>query len=201
VPKRITKGNLWGFIQSRPYASVADMRRLFTMDVDGAAIMPTAEGTYFIGLPQDAADLIGQLWHEGRIVLDTNPDVKALVVQGVYPARVMTGRQSTTPGGQQNGRAHAPRPPRAPAAPTQANAVVDAIDAEEGDDSEPDADVPVLQEAGAGTERSGKRRRRRRKRSGKGEFAAGANGTAAQGEADGATPMESAGPAAPVVVG
>ena len=93
VAKRITKGNLWGFIQSRPYASVADIRRLFSIEVDGAATVTTAEGTCFVGLPQDTADLIRQLWQEGRIALDLNPDVKARVIQGVYPARVPLGRQ------------------------------------------------------------------------------------------------------------
>ena len=102
VAKRVTKGNLWGFIQSRPYASVADIRRLFTTGVDDAAMLSTSEGTYFIGLPQEAADLIAQLWREGRIVLDTNPDVKALVVQGVYPARVMLGRQPAAQGSRQS---------------------------------------------------------------------------------------------------
>ncbi|MGH2368807.1 MAG: hypothetical protein ACRDI2_11475, partial [Chloroflexota bacterium] len=62
MPKRVTKGNLWGFIQSRPYASVADIRRLFVMEVDGAAALPTSEGACYIGLPREAADLIRQLW-------------------------------------------------------------------------------------------------------------------------------------------
>jgi hypothetical protein len=92
VAKRVTKGNLWGYIQSRPYASVADIRRLFLMDVEGAAALPSNEGAYYIGLPRDAADLIRQLWQEGRIMLDLNPDVKARVVQGVYPARFSQGR-------------------------------------------------------------------------------------------------------------
>jgi hypothetical protein len=88
MAKRITKGNLWGYIQSRPYASVSDIRRLFTMEVEGAAPIQSSEGTCYIGLPPDAADLIGQLWQEGRIALDLNPNIKARVVQGVYPARV-----------------------------------------------------------------------------------------------------------------
>ena len=97
MAKRITKGNLWGFIQSRPYVSVADIRRLFMMDVDGAAPFLTSEGPCYIGLPDEAAHLIRQLWQEGRIVLDMNPDVKARVVQGVYPARVPLGRAPSAP--------------------------------------------------------------------------------------------------------
>jgi hypothetical protein len=93
----VTKGNLWGFIQSRPYASVADIRRLFYMEVEDAASVPTSEGTFYIGLPPEAADLVRQLWHEGRIVLDTNPDVKVRVIQGVYPARVAMGRNGPAP--------------------------------------------------------------------------------------------------------
>lgn len=90
--KRITKGNLWGFIQSRPYCSVSDIRRLFTMDVEGAAPIRTSEGTAYVGLSQDAAELIRQLCHEGRVALDLNPNVKARVVQGVFPARLPAPR-------------------------------------------------------------------------------------------------------------
>jgi hypothetical protein len=92
VAKRVTKGNLWGFIQSRPYASVADIRRLFFMDVDGAAPVPTSEGTCYIGLPPDTAELIAQLCREGRIGLDLNLNVKARVVQGVFPVRLPVRR-------------------------------------------------------------------------------------------------------------
>ena len=99
MAKRVTKGNLWGYIQSRPYASVADIRRLFLMEVEGAAALPSNEGAYYIGLPHDAADLIRQLWQEGRIMLDLNPDVKARVVQGVYPARLPQGRFGGRGGG------------------------------------------------------------------------------------------------------
>ena len=93
MAKRITKGNLWGFIQSRSYASVADVRRTFSMDVDGATPIPTSEGTCYIGLPPEAAELVGQLSREGRIALDLNLNVKARVVQGVYPVRLLPQRQ------------------------------------------------------------------------------------------------------------
>jgi hypothetical protein len=94
VAKRVTKGNLWGFIQSRPYASVADIRRLFFMDVEGAAPVPTSEGTCYIGLPPDTAELIAQLCREGRIGLDLNLNVKARVVQGVFPVRLPAHRSA-----------------------------------------------------------------------------------------------------------
>jgi hypothetical protein len=98
VAKRVTKGNLWGFIQSRPYASVADIRRLFSMEVEGAAPIPTSEGTCYIGLPSEVADIIRQLWHEGRVGLDLNVNVKARVVQGVFPARLPMHRSGASSG-------------------------------------------------------------------------------------------------------
>src|SRR5688500_19210690 len=69
------------------------MRRLFMMDVDGAAAIPTSEGTCYIGLPPEAAELVGQLSREGRIALDLNLNVKARVVQGIYPVRLPPPRQ------------------------------------------------------------------------------------------------------------
>lgn len=96
MAKRVTKGNLWGFIQSRPYATIADIRRLFQLDVEGVAPVVTSEGTYYVGLPPEAASLLRQLWQEGRIVFDVNLDVKGKVVQGVYPARVPLGRQAAS---------------------------------------------------------------------------------------------------------
>jgi hypothetical protein len=156
VAKRITKGNLWGFIQSRPYASVADIRRLFSIEVDGAATVTTAEGTCFVGLPQDTADLIRQLWQEGRIALDLNPDVKARVIQGVYPARVPLGRQ----------------PARRAAALDVAPGAASAQDEQDGQDGQ--------QARGAG-----RNRRRRRKRRGTGGSAAAGAAPGGSGQGSG----------------
>ena len=52
--------------------------------------MTTTEGTYYIGLPPEAAAMVGQLWQEGRIVFDCNQDVRVMVVQGLSPVRVLT---------------------------------------------------------------------------------------------------------------
>lgn len=148
MAKRVTKGNLWGFIQSRPYVSVADIRRLFMIDVDSAAALPTGEGRCYIGLTQDAADLLRQLWSEGRIVLDLNPDVKAKVVQGVYPARAPLSRPATSPSASRHGRGEMPS--------------VVAGKRQEGNVSVADEEVA---EAVRG---AGNKRRRRRRRGGRG---------------------------------
>ena len=55
MPKRVSKGNLWGFIQSRPYVTIADLRRLFMTEVDEVVPLQTGEGTYYVGLTLEAA--------------------------------------------------------------------------------------------------------------------------------------------------
>ena len=80
------------------------------MEVDGASAISTSEGTCYIGLPPEAADLVGQLSREGRIALDLNLNVKARVVQGVFPVRVAAPRQSSAEGGAAKKRKRRRRP-------------------------------------------------------------------------------------------
>ena len=84
MAKNVTKGNLWGYIQSRPYASVSDIRRQFSLETEAAAPIRTPHGVVFIGLPNRGAQLLRQLVREGRIALDLLPDVRGSVVTGVY---------------------------------------------------------------------------------------------------------------------
>ena len=86
------------------------MRRLFMMDVEGAAAIPTSEGICYIGLPPEAAEMVGQLSREGRIALDLNLNVKARVVQGVFPMRLPAPRQSSGDGGAAKSRKRRRRP-------------------------------------------------------------------------------------------
>lgn len=84
MAKNVTKGNLWGYIQSRPYASVADIRRQFSLESEAAIPLRTGHGVVYIGLPNRDAQFLRQLLREGRIALDFLPDVRAHVVTGVY---------------------------------------------------------------------------------------------------------------------
>ena len=68
------------------------------MDVEGAAAIPTSEGICYIGLPPEAAEMVGQLSREGRIALDLNLNVKARVVQGVFPVRLPPPRPPSADG-------------------------------------------------------------------------------------------------------
>lgn len=97
MPKRITKGNLWGLIQSRPYTLVSDVRRAFALQAEDAVAVATPEGRAYVGLPQVAADLVRQLYLEGRVILDLHPEVRGRVVAGLFPARPPIVRQRATP--------------------------------------------------------------------------------------------------------
>ena len=97
MAKNVTKGNLWGYIQSRPYASVADIRRQFSLESEAAIPLRTAHGVVYIGLPSRGAQFLRQLLREGRIALDFLPDVRGRVVTGVYA--IQTPNRKATSGG------------------------------------------------------------------------------------------------------
>ena len=102
MTKNVTKGNLWGYIQSRPYASVADIRRQFSLETDVATPIRLLRSVAVVGLPRDGAQLIQQLVREGRVSLDLLPDIRAPVVNGVYAIRVTN--QGATAVGAAKGR-------------------------------------------------------------------------------------------------
>ena len=95
---------------------------MFSMEVDGATAIRTSEGTCYIGLPPEAADLVGQLSREGRIALDLNLNVKAHVVQGIYPVRLPAQRQPASDGATSKKRRRRRRPGDEPATAPAAGA-------------------------------------------------------------------------------
>ena len=111
MAKNVTKGNLWGYIQSRPYASVADIRRQFNLESEAAIPLRTTHGVVYIGLPNRGAQFLRQLQREGRIVLDFLPDVRGRVVTGVYA--IQAPSRKGTPGGPAKGKGTRKRKRRA----------------------------------------------------------------------------------------
>lgn len=95
--RRITRGNLWGILQGRLHVPMGDLRRQFQIDSDEVTPVQTPEGTYYVGLPADGAAVLGQLWHEGRIVFDCTPDLRAMVVRAIAPTRPTRPPPSRTP--------------------------------------------------------------------------------------------------------
>ena len=123
APRRISRGNLWGILQGRLHVPMGDLRRQFQIDSDDVTPIQTPEGTYYVGLPADGAAVLGQLWHEGRIVFDCTPDLSAMVVRAIAPTR--------------------PTRPYAAPGRSGAPATTEVIDEPRADgDAEPGSDVP-----------------------------------------------------------
>lgn len=95
--RRISRGNLWGILQGRLHVPLGDLRRQFQIDSDEVTPIHTSEGTFYVGLPADGAAVLGQLWHEGRIVFDCTPDLRAMVVRAIAPTRPTRPPPSRTP--------------------------------------------------------------------------------------------------------
>lgn len=83
--KRLSKSSLLWFIRSRSYVSIPDIRRRFNLDAgeDVSAIVGV-NGRLFVGLPADAARVLGDLVKEGRVGLETEPGLLARAVVGAY---------------------------------------------------------------------------------------------------------------------
>ncbi|HLZ08104.1 MAG TPA: hypothetical protein VKT80_05905 [Chloroflexota bacterium] len=83
--KRLSKSSLLWFIRSRSYVSVPDIRRRFNLEA-GEDVHPivTSTGRSYVGLPMDAARVLGDLVREGRIGLELRPGLMAKVALGVY---------------------------------------------------------------------------------------------------------------------
>ena len=83
--KRLSKSSLLWFIRSRSYVSVPDIRRRFNLEA-GEDVYPivVSTGRSYVGLPVDAARVLGDLVREGRIGLELRPGLMAKVALGVY---------------------------------------------------------------------------------------------------------------------
>jgi hypothetical protein len=86
VPKkRMSKSSLLWFIRSRSYVTVADLRRRFgVVDSDDVSSVAGPAGKVYVGLPTQQADLLRDLWCEGKIGFELAMDIKAPTVTGVY---------------------------------------------------------------------------------------------------------------------
>ena len=83
--KRLSKSSLLWFIRSRSYVSVPDIRRRFNLEAgDDVHPIVTSTSRSYVGLPVDAARVLGDLVREGRIGLELRPGLMAKVALGVY---------------------------------------------------------------------------------------------------------------------
>ena len=87
--KRPSTSSLRRFITSRPYVTVAELRRRFSLDDPDAMTHVRRNGTSaWIGLPEREATKLEDLWHREEVGLELSVEVRAPVVVGVYPIRI-----------------------------------------------------------------------------------------------------------------
>lgn len=87
--KRPSTSSLRRFITSRPYVTVAELRRRFALDDPDAMVHLQRNGTSaWIGLPEREATKLAELWHRDELGLELSVEVRAPVVVGIYPMRI-----------------------------------------------------------------------------------------------------------------
>jgi hypothetical protein len=110
--KRPSTSSLRRFITSRPFVTVAELRRRFGLDDPDAMAPLQRNGTSaWIGLPEREAGKLQDLWHRDELGLELSVEVRAPVVVGVYPmriARYLTDGFAATGNGHKPDNGHAP---------------------------------------------------------------------------------------------
>jgi hypothetical protein len=110
--KRPSTSSLRRFITSRPYVTVAELRRRFGLDEPDAMALLRHNGTSaWIGLPEREAAKLQDLWNRDELGVELSVEVRAPVAVGVYPMRI--ARYVVDPTGPN--ASHAPTNGHAPA--------------------------------------------------------------------------------------
>jgi hypothetical protein len=86
--KRPSTSSLRRYLTSRPYLSVADIRRRFGLDPDAMSMVARNGTTAYIGLPEREASKLQDLWQRDEVGVELSVEVKAPVVVGIYPMRI-----------------------------------------------------------------------------------------------------------------
>jgi len=113
--KRPSTSSLRRYLTSRPYLSIADIRRRFGLDPDSMSLVSRNGTTAYIGLPEREATKLQDLWQRDEVGVEFSVEVKAPVVVGVYPMRIarFVIDQAAHPTGQHrlNGQGNGYHPP------------------------------------------------------------------------------------------
>ena len=87
--KRPSTSSLRRFITSRPFVTVAELRRRFGLDDPDAMTHIQRNGTSaWIGLPEREAGKLQDLWHRDELGVELSVEVRAPVIVGIYPMRI-----------------------------------------------------------------------------------------------------------------
>lgn len=102
--KRPSTSSLRRFITTRPYVTIAELRRRFFLDCDGVTRIERSGAIAYVGLPDREALKLQDLWQRDEIGLELSVEVRAPVVVGIYPMRIARFVQ------EQVGNGHAAAP-------------------------------------------------------------------------------------------
>ncbi len=86
--KRPSTSSLRRYLTSRPYISVADIRRRFSLDPDDMSVVVRNGTTAYVGLPERESTKLQDLWLRDEVGVELSVEVHAPVVVGVYPMRI-----------------------------------------------------------------------------------------------------------------
>ena len=86
--KRPSTSSLRRYLTSRPYISVADIRRRFGLDSEAMSVVSRNGTTAYIGLPEREATKLQDLWQRDEVGMQLSVEVRAPVVVGIYPMRI-----------------------------------------------------------------------------------------------------------------
>jgi hypothetical protein len=86
--KRPSTSSLRRYLTSRPYISVADIRRRFGLDADAMSNIARNGTSAYVGLPEREALKLQDLWQRDEVGVELSVEVNAPVVVGVYPMRI-----------------------------------------------------------------------------------------------------------------
>jgi hypothetical protein len=111
--KRPSTSSLRRFIASRPFVTVAELRRRFGLDEPDAMTLLHHNGTSaWIGLPDREASKLQDLWDRNELGVELSVEVRAPVAVGIYPMRIARYVTDGLINGNGNGTGNgaAPRP-------------------------------------------------------------------------------------------
>jgi hypothetical protein len=86
--KRPSTSSLRRYLTSRPYISVADIRRRFGLEADAISHIARNGTSAYIGLPEREASKLQDLWQRDEVGVELSVEVRAPVVVGIYPMRI-----------------------------------------------------------------------------------------------------------------
>jgi hypothetical protein len=86
--KRPSTSSLRRYLTSRPFISVADIRRRFGLEADAMSHIARNGTSAYIGLPEREALKLQDLWQRDEVGVELSVEVHAPVVVGVYPIRI-----------------------------------------------------------------------------------------------------------------